>query len=438
MNKKDNRPLSARETAVTVICSVLQHGKSLTEALELSENLEARERAFSRELCYGTLRWYERLEAILKRLLKKPFKAKDLDITVLALVGLYQLIYLNTPDHAAVSETVKLCRNSKKSWAKGVLNGLLRNFLRNRESLEQAVDTQITQRFSHPEWLVHQLTENWGERTADILHENNQYPPMSIRVNQKKCSREAYLKQLEQNGLTASKNPFNSSGLTLKQPVNVDQLPDFWQGAASVQDGAAQLAADLLDTQPDQRILDVCAAPGGKTAHLLENSPSSASLLALDIDEKRNQRVIENLQRLQLSADVITADALETNAWFSGDPFQRILLDAPCSATGVIRRHPDIKLLRKPSDIPALTELQSKLLDKMWALLDKKGVLLYATCSILSAENSQQIASFMARHADAKEIKIAAEWGLPCEYGRQILPGDNNMDGFYYACIKKI
>jgi 16S rRNA (cytosine967-C5)-methyltransferase len=198
------------------------------------------------------------------------------------------------------------------------------------------------------------------------------------------------------------------------------------------------LATTLLDIKDGQHILDVCAAPGGKTAHILEAAPSTVSLLAIDIDENRNQRVMENLQRLQLNADVMTVDGLEPNEWFDGKTFDRILLDAPCSATGVIRRHPDIKLLRKASDIPALIKLQHDLLNTIWPLLSKNGVLLYATCSILSSENSQQISAFMREHADSKEVKITAEWGQPCEHGQQILPGDNNMDGFYYACLTKI
>lgn len=435
---KNKSSQSARETAIVVICAVLQQGKSLTEALSVTEDLEARERAFCRELCYGTLRWHDRLNGILNLLLKKTFKPKDLDITVLALVGLYQIIYLSTPDHAAVSETVNLCRNGKKSWAKGVLNGVLRNFLRNRESLEKTVDENLNLRTSHPNWLIQELTKNWGKQAVDILDANNQYPPMSIRINQKKTSRSTYLKQLEDSGISAIENPFNTVGLTLDHSVNVDQLPDFWQGASSVQDGAAQLATTLLDIKDGQHILDVCAAPGGKTAHILEAAPSTVSLLAIDIDENRNQLVMENLQRLQLNADVMTVDGLEPNEWFDGKTFDRILLDAPCSATGVIRRHPDIKLLRKASDIPALVQLQHDLLNVIWPLLSKNGVLLYATCSILSSENSQQISTFMREHADVKEIKIAADWGQSCEHGQQILPGDNNMDGFYYACLTKV
>lgn len=430
--------LSARQMAVSIICSVHQHGKSLTEALKLGENLDPRDRAFCSELCYGTIRWFDRLEAILNFLLKKSFKPKDIDITVLALVGLYQIIYLNTPDHAAVSETINTSKKGKKSWAKGVLNGVLRRFLREREHIEHVVDEELNQKFSHPQWLINALEKDWGDELCNILEANNQRPPMSIRVNQDKITREDYLHQLQENQIETTNHPFNEVGLTLKQPVNVDKLPDFWQGAVSVQDIAAQLAASLLTIEKGQRILDVCAAPGGKTAHILENAPDDTSVLAIDIDEQRNQRVIENLERLSLNADVMTVDASQPEEWFDGTPFQRILLDAPCSATGVIRRHPDIKLLRKPTDIPTMVELQKKLLNAIWPLLDKGGVLLYATCSILSVENSQQMSVFLAEHADAKEVIIEAQWGQACEYGRQILPGSHHMDGFYYACITKI
>ncbi len=436
-NLKKKKNPSARELAVTVICTVTQQGKSLTEALTLADVLEPRDKAFCREICYGTIRWYSRLEGLLNLLLKKPFKAKDSDIKVLILTGLYQIIYLSTPDHAAVSETVSTCSAGRKSWAKGVLNGVLRNFLRNRATLEKSIDAQLNQQFSHPTWLIQQLQKDWGDQLSHILQANNQHPPMSIRVNEKAISRHQYVKQLDEAAIKTHENPFNSVGLTLDQAVNVDQLPGFWQGTCSVQDSAAQLAASLLKVEDNQRILDVCAAPGGKTAHLLESTNDSNALTAIDIDELRNQRVIENLTRLNLKADVLTVDALETAEWFDQQPFQRILLDAPCSATGVIRRHPDIKLLRQASDIKALVELQSQLLEAIWPLLEKGGRLLYATCSILSAENSQQIASFVSRHTDAQPVTIDAQWGQACEFGRQILPGQDNMDGFFYACLTK-
>jgi len=435
-SNKKTPVLSARQTAVNIICAVAHHGQSLTEALIATDILDLRDRAFCRELCYGTIRWYSRLDAILAQLLKKPFKPKDTDIKVLALLGLYQIIYLNTPDHAAVSETVNTCAKSRKSWAKGLLNGVLRSFLRERETLESNADSTNAQ-YSHPEWLTQQLQQDWGNRSTEIMRANNEHPPMSIRVNLQQNERDAYLKQLNEQSIAATTNPLNSCGLTLEKPVSVEQLPNFWQGACSVQDNAAQLAAELLNVQAGQRVLDVCAAPGGKTAHILERSANDIELVAIDIDEQRNQRVIENLERLHLNADVLTVDGLEPNEWFDGTPFQRILIDAPCSATGVIRRHPDIKLLRKASDIEKLVELQAKLLKAIWPLLEKNGVLIYATCSILSAENSQQITRFIDQQPDAKAVKIDASWGQACENGRQIFPGEEKMDGFYYACLTK-
>lgn len=428
---------SARLTAIKIICAVIKDSKSLTNALSLSETLDDRDKAFCKELCYGTLRWYSRLETILHLLLKKPFKAKDIDITVLALIGLYQIIYLNTPDHAAVSETVNACKKTKKPWAKNTLNAVLRRFLREKEEIEAKVGSNINQQHAHPNWLVQHIAKDWPNQLIDILAANNQRPPMSIRVNTNVTTRAAYLATLNEQEIDATEHPYNNVGLTLEHAVNVERLPNFWQGASSVQDSAAQLAADLLNVSTGQRILDVCAAPGGKAAHIAE-STANINLTAVDIDEQRNVKVFDNFKRLGLNANILTVDVLEPNEWFDDGPFQRILLDAPCSATGVIRRHPDIKSLRQPEDITKLAKLQQQLLHTIWPLLEKNGVLLYATCSILAIENSQQIERFMAQHHDAKEIPISAQWGHACKVGRQILPGEDNMDGFYYAHITKV
>jgi 16S rRNA (cytosine967-C5)-methyltransferase len=428
---------SARLAAIKILCTVVENNRSLTDALTSCEQLDDRDKAFCKELCYGTLRWYERLEGILSLLLKKPFKAKDINIKVLALTGLYQLIYLQTPDHAAVSETVNTCIKLKRPWAKNTLNAVLRRFLREREAIEAQADEAISIQHAHPSWLVEKLHNDWGDELLNILSANNQRPPMSIRVNEKIESKEKYLDALSKLNIKTEQHPYNDVGLTLTQATNVDSLPNFWGGACSVQDGAAQLAAPLLNIEKDQRVLDVCAAPGGKAAHILESSPSSVMLTAIDIDKDRNQKVFENFKRLNVRGAILTADGLEPQKWFDGKPFQRILLDAPCSATGVIRRHPDIKTLRRPEDISKLVELQQKLLQSIWPLLDTNGVLLYATCSILADENSRQIERFMTEQTDAHEIPINAEWGRACRIGRQILPGEDNMDGFYYALITK-
>lgn len=438
-SKKQNATL--RSTAALIVCAVIKQGRSLTDALTLVEKLEPIDRSLCKQICYGTLRWYFRLDALLNLLVEKPFRAKDTDIKALALVGLYQLIYLETPAHAAVSETVESTRVLRKKWAKGLLNAVLRRFIREQEQLEATVDKQINQQYAHPKWLVKQLSDDWGDELNRILECNNQQAPMTIRVNQRHTDRETYQTQLEENEVTASPCRFNPQGLTLEHAVNVDQLPEFWQGGSSVQDGAAQLAANLLGAQENHFVLDVCAAPGGKASHILESSPDSISLTAIDIDPDRNKRIYENLERLNLKATVLTADAADPSSWpndeSSQQSFDRILLDAPCSATGVIRRHPDIKLLRKAPDITALAELQQTILQAIWPLLKQNGVLLYATCSILKAENSLQIERFLDHQADAKEITINAKWGRPCKTGRQIFPGEDNMDGFYYACLTK-
>lgn len=428
---------SARLTAIKILCAVVENNRSLTDALTACEQLDDRDKAFCKELCYGTLRWYERLEGILSLLLKKPFKPKDINIKVLALTGLYQLIYLQTPDHAAVSETVNACIKLKRPWAKNTLNAILRRFLREKEALEAEADAIINIQHAHPSWLVETLQNDWGDELINILCANNQRPPMSIRVNEKIGSREEYLTALSKSDIEAEQHPYNNVGLTLTQATNVEHLPNFWKGACSVQDSAAQLAAPLLNIGKDQRVLDVCAAPGGKAAHILESSPSSTAFTAIDIDEGRNQKVFENFKRLNVKGTVLTANGLEPQKWFDGRPFQRILLDAPCSATGVIRRHPDIKILRRPEDITNLVELQRKLLHAIWPLLDTNGVLLYATCSILADENSRQIERFMKEQTDAHEMPINAQWGRACSIGRQVLPGEDNMDGFYYALITK-
>ena len=429
-------PSSVRSIAAQIVCAVAKQGRSLNDALELVNSLEAKDQSLCKQICYGTLRWYIRLEAILNLLVEKPFRAKDTDIKALALIGLYQLIYLDIPAHAAVSETVEGSQILRKKWARGILNAVLRRFLREQAQLEEQVDLQPQKKHAHPAWLVDNLQADWPDQYLAVLEQNNLQAPMAIRVNQQHNTREDYQQQLEQEGIPSTLSLHNPQGLILDHPVSVDALPNFWQGHSSVQDSAAQLAAPLLSTEGDQRILDVCAAPGGKTAHLLEQTPN-IQLTALDIDPNRNKKVQENLSRLGLNANVISADATDPDKWFDGQQFDRILLDAPCSATGVIRRHPDIKLLRKKSDILPLVQLQQQILDAIWPLLAQNGILLYATCSILKAENSRQIESFLDRQKNAKEIVINAGWGTACKHGRQIFPGEQQMDGFYYACLMK-
>jgi len=428
--------LNTRLVAARVLFRVLQDGQSLTAALDnaLSAMESGKDRAFIQALCYGVCRQYHRLDYILSLLLDKPLK--DAEIKMLALVGLYQLKYMRVKPHAAVSETVLAAR--KKPWAKSLINAVLRTYLREQEELEHKADKFQPAALSHPEWLIKQIEQDWPEQDLNIFLENNLQPPMVLRVNFAKVSREQYLQLLIEQGIEAETVSFCPSALRLNKPAPVDLLPGFADGLVSVQDTAAQLAAGLLDAQPGHRVLDVCAAPGGKAAHILENQPQLKELVAVDIDESRMQRVSENCRRLKLQATLVVGDAANPSGWWDGKPFDRILLDAPCSALGVIRRHPDIKLLRRAEDIGQLQALQKNILQAVWPLLAPGGLLLYATCSILRQENEQQVQAFLAEQADdAVELPIDADWGIVRTCGRQILTGDSTMDGFYYARIRK-
>ncbi len=425
-----------RAVAVSVLTRVLQEGQSLSTLLPNSfHSLPPERRALAQELCYGTLRWAPRLQAFLHVLMDKPLKSKDGDIQSLLLLGLYQLAYMDIPPHAAVSETVAVTALLKKGWAKGLVNAVLRRFQRERAALEQRLAADPVAVSAHPAWLLKLLQQAWPEEWPSIVEADNQRPPMVLRVNRRQTSRDDYLAALQAEGLAATPSPYAPDALFLEKPVNVEQLPGFAQGKVSVQDSAAQLAALLLAPQAGMRILDACAAPGGKTGHLLEIC-NEIELIALDIEEKRLQRVSENLQRLKLEASLIIADASRAD-WWDGKPFDRILLDAPCSASGVIRRHPDIKLLRQPDDILRLVALQSLILENLWSMLAPGGMLVYATCSVLPQENAGQLANFLANHDDAREQPIVADWGRAVGVGRQILPDQDGMDGFFYACIEK-
>ena len=429
--------MNTRLVAARVVTRVLQDGQSLTAALDHAfVNIESvKDRAFIQALCYGVCRQYHRLDFILTQLLEKPLK--DAEVKALALVGLYQLNFMRVKAHAAVSETV--LATGKKPWAKSLINAVLRTYLREQEGLERKADKTQVAALSHPDWLIKQLEQDWPEQALNILLENNQQPPMVLRVNLAKTSREHYLQLLLDQGIAAETVSFCPSALRLDKPVPVELLPGFVEGLASVQDTAAQLAADLLDVQPGQRVLDVCAAPGGKTAHILESQPQLKELVAVDIDGARMLRVSENLQRLGLQATLVVGDAAKPADWWDGRLFDRILLDAPCSALGVIRRHPDIKLLRRAEDIAQLQTLQKTILTAVWPLLAPGGVLVYATCSILKQENEQQVHAFLIEHPDAVELSLEwAGWGVVGLCGRQILTGESAMDGFYYARITKV
>lgn len=428
--------MNTRSLTVSILVSVIKDGRSLTVALDTTLALvtSASERAFIQALSYGVMRDYHTLDFILSQLLPKPIRRKDTDIKILILMGIHQLRSMRVKPHAAVAETVAAV--GKKTWAKAVLNAVLRNYLREQESLESQLLHQQVAKFSHPEWIIKFLQSDWESQAEAIMQANNQPAPMVLRVNQQYSSVAEYENLLVAENILATAMPLVSGAIKLQQAVAVEKLPKFTDGWISVQDSAAQLAALVLNVQANMRVLDVCAAPGGKTAAILEQHPS-VEMLAIDVSSKRMQRLADNLQRLNLTATTLVADACQPETWWDGKLFERILIDAPCSALGVIRRHPDIKFLRRADDIETLCILQAQILDAMWGLLTVGGVLVYATCSVLKAENETQILQFLARHANSFEIPIDAEWGLQQQVGRQILPGVDSMDGFYYARIGK-
>jgi len=425
---------TSRALAAKIIAQVAD-GKSLSTLLPAAlSSLDGNDRAFAQELIYGTLRFYFSLAPQINSLLQKPLKAKDGDVQALLLSGAYQLIHLGTSPHAAINESVDAARLLKKDWACALVNAVLRNLQRQHEELQQKLDD--AERAAHPAWLYGKLRKTYPEQLNAIIAANNDKGPMTLRVNAQKISRDEYLQQLRSADIGAKICTDAVHGIQLQNAVNVSQLPGFAEGLVSVQDEAAQLAGSLLPLSPHLRVLDACAAPGGKTAHLLEREPA-LQLIAIDIDEKRLIRVQETLQRLQLNAECIDADVGDTDSWWNGKPFDRILLDAPCSATGVIRRHPDIKLLRTPEDIDKFAQTQLRLLTQLWQTLDENGYLLYATCSVLPQENSAVIAAFLAQQNNAEEIDIDERYGMKQSHGRQRLPQVDGGDGFYYALLKK-
>ncbi len=429
--------MSTRAAATQVLAQVLRNQGSLSSLLPaISAKIADSDRPLLQELCFGTCRYYPQLQAYSECLIDKPLRAKDSDVQALLLLGLYQLLHTRIPDHAAIGETVEVTRHIKKPWATKLVNGVLRQFQRDHSKLDDLLANNRAFNSNHPAWLEGMLRKNWPQDCDTLFTANNQHPPFTLRLNTHHSSRNDYLAQLADLGISATPTAFSPYGITLAQACNPTQLPGFNQGVLSVQDEAAQLSADLLQLAPNLKVLDACCAPGGKTGHLLEREPS-LRVTALDVEERRLARVRDNLARLGVSADIRCGDGTRPQDWWSGEPFDRILLDAPCSASGIIRRHPDIKVLRTPEDIAKLAELQGQLLDSLWPLLKPGGILLYATCSVMPRENTQVIEAFMRRQQNAQETPIQAAWGLAQAYGRQLLPQVNGHDGFYYALLAK-
>ncbi len=427
--------INVRARAALAVAGVLS-GTNLDEALlAQSPGLSAPDASLLRAIAYGVVREHRLLLALTGLLLQKPLRDEP-EIAALLACGLFQLRSMRVPAHAAVGETVAAAAALDKPWAKGLVNAVLRRYQREQAAIDTALPVTAAIRQSYPDWLAAAVKADWPGSWRTVLAGGNEAGPLTLRVNRRLGSRADYQAELATIDLPAEPVPEAEDALRLAAAVPVEQLPGFAAGRASVQDAAAQLAAGLLDARPGQRVLDACSAPGGKTAHLLE-TVDRLDLLALDSDAQRLQRVAENLRRGGLSARLEPADAAKPTVWWDGRPFDRILLDAPCSGTGVIRRHPDIKWLRRDTDIPRMAELQQRLLRALWPLLAPGGLLLYATCSVLRAEGEAVLREFLGAHADAREAPIEAAWGEACGVGRRIAPG-GDFDGFYYARLTRI
>ena len=426
----------ARDVAHALLTGVLRDGRSLgtTRRPRIDSHLDPRERAFARELVFGTLRYLPRLEAWLAHVATRP--PRDVAIRAIALLGLYQLGFTRVPSHAAVSTSVELARAVGKSWAAGFLNAVLRRFAAERDAIAR-IELDAEARLAHPDWLLGAFERAWPEAWESLARANLERPPMTLRVNTRRISRRRYLEVLSNHGIQAAATLHSNQGIALESPRAVESVPGFDEGLISVQDEAAQLAASLLDAPCASRVLDACAAPGGKTGHLLERGAGGIEVVALDNHARRIGDLRHTLTRLGLTAQVRLGDAGNPDAWWDRRPFDRILLDAPCSGTGVIRRHPDIKILRRPEDVEKMASRQKAMLHALWPLLARGGRLLYATCSVLPAENTSVIGSFLTECADSALVQIDAPWGRPAGHGRQILPGDDAMDGFFYAALAK-
>ncbi len=427
---------SPRWLALKSLLLVVQRGRSLDEALKLvlqdKNDLDDRDLALCKALAYGVCRWYLSLQKVLKGYLRKPIRKKDLDIEVIMTLGLYQLMLMDVDNHAAVNETVKLTHWQNKPWAKGLVNAVLRGVI--RDEVKAKADFDDT---SYPDWIKQKLIADWPQQAESMMSAGNKQAPMVLRVDLRQISMYDCLANMQSQGHVANAHETVDSAVVLKKPCSVAAIEGFSEGLFSVQDAAPQLAAGLLDCQPGMYVLDACAAPGGKTVHLLQ-ATEGLELVALDQDQRRLQLVTENLQRIGGRAKLQCGDAACPEDWFDGRPFDRILADVPCSASGVIRRHPDIKLLRRPGDIAGLVAQQRRMLTALWQLLKPDGVLLYSTCSVFKDENEHQIDWFMQNNDNCSVLGLnSVQWGEDRPWGRQILPGSQNMDGFYYACLRK-
>ena len=419
--------MSLRFSALTILQQCILQQQSLA-------NRFIKQEPYCQTLVYGVCRYFWQLDAIAQSLLRKPLKDKDSDIYFLVLIGLFELLHSQTAEHAIIDECVKVCDECKKTWAKNMVNAVLRHCSRDKDKALSCIGQSAAATYSHPNWIIKMIEQDWPQQAQQILSANNQQAPMHLRINQQQTTLTDYLQQCKQQSIAAQRHPI--AGISLQQPCAVSQLPHFKQGYCSVQDPSAQLATLILDPQDHERILDACAAPGGKTCHILE-STTECDCVALEINKQRAEKIVDNVERLQKQVTIMIADAADIDSWWDDKCFDRILCDAPCSASGVIRRHPDIKHLRKKKDIAALAAQQLQLLSALWTTLKTQGRCLYCTCSVFKNENDAVITNFLAKHSNAKVLPLSLTVGRATDHGWQILPGEEDMDGFYYCLLEK-
>ena len=428
----------------SLVLNQVIHGKhSLDRAIEQAhKDIDDNEKPLLTNICYGTLRFYWELKAKIDQLLSQPLKKKDKIIENLLQSAIFQIDKTRIPDHAVVSQTVEASRKLNKGHFSSLINGILRTYLRSDRDIEKITE-EI--KFNHPNWMIEKIKQDWPLNWEQILKKNNDRAPMWLRVNQKKIETKKYLKQFltDESKIEADNMQLNDYAICLKTPISVKYLPGFEEGYVSIQDGAAQLAADVLLENKSGRILDACAAPGGKTAQLIENIDSTSTVTAIEIDSKRAELINENLLRLGHSTEVIVGDASDIESWWDSIFFDLILLDAPCSSSGVIRRHPDIKHLRRKDDIYTFQKKQLKIISAMWKILAPKGRLLYVTCSIFKEENDEVMNQFLEKHDNVALQDLLLnnnilEKMIKTRYGYQLFPGTINTDGFYFSCLKKL
>lgn len=436
-SQADSAGAAIRADAARTLARVVFDGVSLRSGFDAraARSADPRDRALLSATLFSASRWWLRFDAVLSRLLERALPAKAREIHALLVIGIVQIQIMAMPEYAVVAACVDAARLLGQPRLAGLVNAVLRRYLRERSALLAEADHDAVSRHAHPRWLIERISSDWPRDAEAILGANNCEAPLTLRVNRRRSTREDLIERFSAAGIVAEVPAHLADGLILSESTDVSRLPGFAEGCFSVQDGAAQQVVDLLDVADGQRVLDACAAPGGKSAHILERA--EVELTALDADAGRLPRLRENLGRLGLSATVLHGDASRPPSWWDGKPFDRILLDAPCSASGIIRRQPDIKLHRRAADIAPLAAIQTRLGAALWPMLAPGGKLLYATCSIFRAENEAVVAALLDAHADARALPVAERHGRGAGSGRQNLPGNKGMDGFYYALVEK-